>query len=390
MREESPTTAPAASAAAAPADSAAAPRRTPLHAQHLAAGARMVPFAGWEMPVQYAGVTDEHRAVRTAAGLFDVSHMGEVRVTGRGAGDFLQHLTPNDVSSLPVGRAHYTALLTPEGTYLDDLLSYHLGDGDYLLVPNAANAADDFAWIEARAAEWQGEPVAVRDVSDEYALLALQGPRAAEILDPLVRADLAEVRYYGFTQAPVGQIEALISRTGYTGEDGFEIYVAPEHAPGLWEMLLDEGREEGLTPAGLGARDTLRLEAAMALYGHELDRDTTPWEAGLGWTVKLDKGDFIGRQALVAAKEAGPRKKLVGFEARGRGIAREGHAVHAGGEAVGRVTSGTWSPTFEKALGMAYVAPGQAAVGTELEVDVRGRRLPVEVVATPFYRREKR
>jgi aminomethyltransferase len=231
----------------------------------------------------------------------------------------------------------------------------------------------------------------VRDVSDEYALLALQGPRAAEILDrarPRRPRGGALLRLH--PGAGDGPIEALISRTGYTGEDGFEIYVAPEHAPGLWEMLLDEGREEGLTPAGLGARDTLRLEAAMALYGHELDRDTTPWEAGLGWTVKLDKGDFIGRQALVAAKEAGPRKKLVGFEARGRGIAREGHAVLAGGETVGRVTSGTWSPTFEKALGMAYVAPGQAAVGTELEVDVRGRRLPVEVVATPFYRREKR
>jgi aminomethyltransferase len=388
MREESPTTAPATPAAAA--EAPAEPRRTPLHAQHLAAGARMVPFAGWEMPVQYAGVSEEHRAVRTAAGLFDVSHMGEVWVTGRGAEAFLQHLTPNDVARLAVGRAHYTALLTPEGTYLDDILCYHLGDGDYLLVTNAGNADADFAWIEARAAEWQGEPVAVRDVGDDYALLALQGPRAVEILDPIVRADLAALRYYGFTQAPVGPIRALVSRTGYTGEDGFEIYVAPEHAAGLWDLLLDEGSEEGLVPAGLGARDTLRLEAAMALYGHELDRDTTPWEAGLDWTVKPDKGDFVGRAALIAARDAGPRKRLVGFEARGRGIAREGHAVLADGEPVGRVTSGTWSPTFEKALGMAYVAPEHAEVGTALEVDVRGRRLPVEVVAMPFYRREKR
>jgi aminomethyltransferase len=373
MREESPTP---------------ALRRTPLHAQHVAAGARLVPFAGWEMPVQYAGVVDEHRAVRTAAGLFDVSHMGEVRVTGKGAEAFLQHLTPNDVSRLPVGRAHYSALLTPEGTYLDDLLTYHLGDGDYLLVTNAGNAAADFAWIERQAAEWQGEPVAVRDVADDYALLALQGPRALEILDPIVRADLGDLRYYGFSQAPVADIPALVSRTGYTGEDGFEIYVAPEHAPGLWEMLLDEGREAGLVPAGLGARDTLRLEAAMALYGHELDRETTPWEAGLAWTVKLDKGDFVGRDALVAAREAGPRKKLVGFEARGRGIAREGQAVHVpGGDAVGRVTSGTWSPTFEKALGMAYVPPAMAEAGTALEVDVRGRRVPIEVVPMPFYKR---
>jgi aminomethyltransferase len=373
-------------------DTASAPRRTPLHAQHLAVGARMVPFAGWEMPVQYAGVVDEHRAVRTAAGLFDVSHMGEVRVSGPGAEAFLQHLTPNDVARLPVGRAHYTALLTPEGTYVDDLLCYHLGDADYLLVTNAANAAADLAWIEEHAAAWAGDAVTVRDVADDYALLALQGPRALEILDPIVRADLSALRYYGFTQAPCGQIPALISRTGYTGEDGFELYVAPEHAAGLWDMLLDEGSEEGLVPAGLGARDTLRLEAAMALYGHELDRDTTPWEAGLGWTVKLDEGgDFVGREALVAAKQAGPRKKLVGFEARGRGIAREGHVVHrSGGEAVGRVTSGTWSPSFEKALGMAWVPPDLAAAGTALEVDVRGRRLPVEVVPIPFYRRAER
>ncbi|HUO86393.1 MAG TPA: glycine cleavage system aminomethyltransferase GcvT [Thermoanaerobaculia bacterium] len=378
MREESPTTDPAGL------------RRTPLHDLHVAAGARMVPFAGWEMPVQYAGVVDEHRAVRTAAGLFDVSHMGEVRVRGKGAEAFLDHLTPNDVARLPVGRAHYSALLTDEGTYLDDLLCYHLGDEDYLLVTNAGNAETDFAWIEQRAGEWAGEPVEVCDVAAEYALIAIQGPRAVEILDPIVRADLAGLRYYGFSQAPVGQVEALVSRTGYTGEDGFEIYVAPEHAPGIWEMLLAEGGEAGLVPAGLGARDTLRLEAAMALYGHELDRETTPWEAGLGWTVKLDKGDFIGRQALVAARQAGPGKKLIGFEARGRGIAREGHSVHADGEAVGRVTSGTWSPTFERALGMAFVPPDRAEPGALLEVEVRGRRLPIEVVALPFYRRPKR
>jgi aminomethyltransferase len=378
MPEESPTTVPAGL------------RRTPLYDLHVAAGARMVPFAGWEMPVQYGGVVDEHRAVRCAAGLFDVSHMGEVRVRGGGAEAFLDHLTPNDVARLPVGRAHYSALLTDEGTYLDDLLCYHLGDEDYLLVTNAGNAESDFAWIEARAEEWAGDPVEVRDVADEYALIALQGPRAVEILAPVVRTDLAGLRYYGFSQAPVGQFEALVSRTGYTGEDGFEIYVAPEHAPGVWEMLLAEGRGAGLVPAGLGARDTLRLEAAMALYGHELDRETNPWEAGLGWTVKLDKGDFIGRRSLVAARQAGPGKKLVGFEVRGRGIAREGHPIHVDGEVVGRVTSGTWSPSFEKALGMAFVPPDRAEPGTLLEVEVRGRRLPIEVVALPFYRRPKR
>jgi len=374
----------------AAAEPAAGLRRTPLYAQHVAAGARLVPFAGWEMPVQYGGVMEEHRAVRRQAGLFDVSHMGEVRVTGPGAEAFLQHLTPNDVARLPVGRAHYSALLTPEGTYIDDLLCYHLGDADYMLVVNAANRAADVAWIEERAQAWRGEEMAVADVSDDYALIAVQGPAAPGIVARLVRADLDAVGYYGFTQGKVaGSMPALISRTGYTGEDGFELYLAPEHAPGLWDLLLEEGREEGLTPAGLGARDTLRLEAAMALYGHELDRETTPWEAGLGWTVKLDKGDFVGREALVRRKEAGPAKRLVGFEVEGRGIAREGHAVHAGGEAVGRVTSGTWSPTFEKALGLAYVPPALAEPGTPLELEVRGRRLPARVVAIPFYRRHR-
>jgi aminomethyltransferase len=365
-------------------------RRTPLYEEHRRAGARIVPFAGWEMPVQYSGVIEEHRAVRTAAGLFDVSHMGEVRVRGKGAEAFLQALTPNDVARLPVGRAHYSALLTRAGTYVDDLLCYHLGDQDYLLVVNAGNTPGDVAWIAAEAGAWRGEEVTVEDVSAEYALLALQGPRAPAIVDRLARADLRAVRYYGFALCEIAeQIPAIVSRTGYTGEDGFELYVAPDHAPGLWELLLEEGRGAGVVPAGLGARDTLRLEAAMALYGHELDRDTTPWEAGLDWTVKLEKGDFIGRDALVRQKEAGPARRLVGFEIEGRGIAREGHPVLAGGETVGRVTSGTWSPTFEKALGMAYVPPRLAAPGNALEVEVRGRRLPARVVPMPFYRREK-
>jgi len=375
-------------------DPAAGPlRRTPLHAQHVAAGGRLVPFAGWEMPVQYAGVIDEHRAVRRAAGLFDVSHMGEIRVRGAGAEAFLQHLTPNDVARLPVGRAHYSALLTERGTYLDDLLCYHLGDGDFLLVVNAANREADLAWVEERADAWRAgggrAGFEVRDVSDDYALLALQGPRAREILDPLTPADLSAIRYYGFATCRIGhQIPALVSRTGYTGEDGFELYVDPDHAPGLWEMLLEVGEGAGLRPAGLGARDTLRLEAAMALYGHELDRETTPYEAGLGWVVKLDKGDFVGREALARQREEGIGRKLAGFEVEGRGIAREGHRVLVDGQAVGRVTSGTWSPTFEKALGMAYVPPALAAPGTTIEIEVRGRRLAAETVELPFYRRD--
>jgi len=357
-------------------------KRTPLYACHVEQGARLVEFAGWEMPVQYAGVIDEHRAVRTAAGIFDVSHMGEVRVRGAGAEAFLQRLTPNDVSKLASGRAHYSGLLTDQGTYIDDLLINRLAADDFLVVVNASNAPRDFAWIAERV---EGDAEVV-DESDRWALIALQGPKAKEILEPL-SPGASELRYYGFRQGQVDGRPALISRTGYTGEDGFELYVAPEDAPALWRRLLDAGA----SPAGLGARDTLRLEAAMALYGHEIDETTTPWEAGLDWVVKLDKGDFLGRDALAAQKAAGVPRKLVGFEVDGRGIARQGHAVLSagGGERVGAVTSGTWSPTFEKALGLAYVPPELAAPGTPLALDVRGRQLAARVVETPFYRRAR-
>jgi len=366
-------------------DTGARSARTPLYECHLEAGGRMVEFAGWEMPVQYSGVLEEHRAVRNAAGLFDVSHMGEVSVRGPGAEAFLQLLTPNDVSKLAPGRAHYSGLLSERGTYLDDLLVYRLDPQEFLVVVNAANAASDFEWIESHAAE--APDVRVENVSDRYALLALQGPRAVEILGPLVTGDLSAIRYYGFETGEVDGAAALVSRTGYTGEDGFELYLGPEDAPRIWRRLLEAGADAGLVPAGLGARDTLRLEAGMALYGHELDETTTPWEANLGWVVKLDKGDFVGRRALVEQKEGGVARKLVGFEVKGRGIAREGHAVHRGGETVGRVTSGTFSPTFEKALGMAYVAVDVAEPGTEIEIEVRRRKLEAEVVRLPFYTR---
>jgi aminomethyltransferase len=358
-------------------------QRTPLHECHLEAGARMVDFAGWEMPVQYSGVIEEHRAVRTAAGLFDVSHMGEVRVRGAGAEAFLQSLTPNDVSKLVPGRAHYSGLLTGRGTYIDDILVYRLAPEDFLVVVNASNAPRDFEWIASRAAGLRD--VEVTDESARYALLALQGPKAVEILAPLATPDVTGLRYYGFAQGEVDGVPALISRTGYTGEDGFELYLAPEEAPGVWRRLL----AAGAVPAGLGARDTLRLEAAMALYGHEIDETTTPWEAGLDWVVKPSKGDFLGRDALLAQKAAGVPRKLVGFEIQGRGIARQGHAVVSEGGTVGVVTSGTWSPTFEKALGLAYVPPEMAAAGTALTIDVRGRALPAVVVETPFYRRAR-
>ena len=356
-------------------------KRTPLYDCHAQAGAKLVDFAGWEMPVQYAGVIEEHRAVRTAAGLFDVSHMGEVRVRGAGAEALLQRLTPNDVSKLVPGRAHYSGLLTERGTYVDDLLIYRLAPEDFLVVVNASNAERDFEWIAARSRA-QAEVV---DESDRWALLALQGPKALEILAPLASPDVSGLKYYGFAQGQVDGAPALISRTGYTGEDGFELYLDPEAAPLVWQRLL----AAGATPAGLGARDTLRLEAAMALYGHEIDETTTPFEAGLGWVVKLDKGDFLGREALQAQKAQGMPRKLVGFEVEGRGIARQGHAVVSEGHAVGGVTSGTWSPTFEKALGMAYVPPALAAPGTPLTLDVRGKPLPAVVVEIPFYRRPK-
>ncbi len=356
-------------------------KRTPLYDCHREAGGKMVDFAGWEMPVQYAGVIEEHRAVRTAAGLFDVSHMGEVRVRGAGAEAFLQRLTPNDVSKLVPGRAHYSGLLTENGTYVDDLLIYRLAADDFLVVVNASNAARDFEWIASRA---EGKAT-VTNESDDYALLALQGPKALEILSGLTEEGIAGLKYYGFAEGKVNGVHALISRTGYTGEDGFEIYLAPEDAPAVWQRLVDAGA----TPAGLGARDTLRLEAAMALYGHEIDETTTPFEAGLGWVVKLEKGDFLGRDALAAQKAQGIPRKLVGFEVQGRGIARQGHGVVSDGGAVGVVTSGTWSPSFEKALGMAYVPPDLAAPGTALAIDVRGKALPAVVVEVPFYRRPR-
>ncbi len=307
--------------------------------------------------------------------------MGEVRVSGAGAEAFLQKLTPNDVTKLVPGRAHYSGLLTESGTYVDDLLIYRLAADDFLVVVNASNADRDFAWIASRV---EGEAT-VTNVSDQYALLALQGPKAVEILAALTETDLSAIKYYGFAQGKVDGVPALLSRTGYTGEDGFELYLSPEDAPAIWRRLLGAGA----VPAGLGARDTLRLEAAMALYGHEIDETTTPFEAGLAWVVKMDKGEFAGREALAAQKMQGIPRKLVGFEVQGRGIARQGHQVVSDGGAVGIVTSGTWSPTFEKALGMAYVPPGLAAPGTPLAIDVRGKTLPAAVVEMPFYKRPR-
>ncbi len=358
-------------------------KRTPLHGCHLQAGAKMVEFGGWDMPVQYAGLVSEHEAVRGAAGLFDVSHMGEFRVRGAGALGFLQSMTPNNVAKLRPGRAHYSGLLTEQGTYVDDLLIYCLEEGDYLLVVNASNIDKDFQWLEERLPA----DCSLENVSDDYALLALQGPRAPGILARLTSTDLEAIRYYGFSQGEAAGVPAILSRTGYTGEDGFELYVPGQRAAELWDALLAEGEADGLVPAGLGARDTLRLEAGMALYGHEIDDATTPYQANLGWVVKLKKGDFLGRDALVAEKAAGPARKLVGFEVVGKGIARQGHGILVAGEEVAKVASGTWSPTLQKAVGTALLPASMAEVGGELEIEVRRRTLPARIVSLPFYRR---
>lgn len=360
-------------------------RRTPLYECHERAGGRIIDFAGWQLPVQYSGLMDEHRAVRTTAGLFDVSHMGELKVSGPGAEAFLQHLTPNDVSKLKPGRIHYSGLLTEAATYVDDLLIYRIGGEEFLLVVNAANAAKDLAWIESRS----GEGVEIEDVSDTYALLALQGPRAEDILGELTEIDLSQIGYYRFELAEVDGHQAIVSRTGYTGEDGFELYLAPGSAPRVWDRLLEVGAPKGLIPAGLGARDTLRLEAAMALYGHEIDDTTTPLEAGLSWVVKLPKGDFLGSDVLARQKVDGVERMLVGFEVTGRGIARQGHDVLCNGEVVGRVTSGSFSPSLEKAIGMAYVPVALAEPGTEIQIQVRKNAVPGVVVPIPFYKRDK-
>ncbi|MEM6703427.1 MAG: glycine cleavage system aminomethyltransferase GcvT [Acidobacteriota bacterium] len=361
-------------------------RRTPLFAWHQRSGARLVDFAGWEMPVQFSGVIDEHNAVRTQAGLFDVSHMGELMVTGAGAQDFLQRMTPNDCSKLVDGQAHYSALLEEHGTFIDDLLVYRRGEDRFLLVVNASNCARDLAWLE----DHRSADVVLEDQSDSYGLLALQGPRAAEILTDLGPAELADLRYYRFTELDFGFGDSIVSRTGYTGEDGFEVYVPAEHAEGLWTALLETGESKGLKPAGLGARDTLRLEAGMLLSGQDMGGDTTPIEVGLDWIVKLKKGDFVGRDALVAQKRGGVKRCMIAFELDGRRPARPGSTIVDEGLEVGRVTSGTWSPSLERPIGLALVETGEERAwtpGEEIEVSVRGKSCHGVVVELPFVRK---
>jgi aminomethyltransferase len=363
----------------------AALRRTPLWEAHRTLGAKLVEFGGWEMPVSYRGIVDEHRAVRGAAGLFDVSHMGEIEVRGSEAGAVCQALTTNDVRRLVDGHVQYTLLCRPDGGVVDDVTLYRHGPERYFFCVNASNAAKDLDWIRAHAGS-----ATVTDLSDATALLALQGPRAAEILARLTGAPLAGLRSFRFLEDRVAGLPALISRTGYTGEDGFELYLAAADAAPLWSALLDAGRGDGLEPIGLGARDTLRLEAALPLYGHELDDATTPLAAGLARFVALDGDDFLGCAVLRRERETGSPRRLVGLEMRAPGIARQGHAVLADAAPIGHVTSGTHAPTLGRAIALAYVDAARATSGTALAVDIRGRAVAAAVVPTPFYKRSQR
>jgi aminomethyltransferase len=359
-------------------------KRTPLYDLHRELGAKLIDFGGWEMPVQYSGILEEHRAVRERVGIFDVSHMGELEVSGPESLAALQWLTPNDVSRLSDGRCQYSSFLTERGTFVDDLLVYRKAADSYMLVVNASNISKDFDWARSHA---RGD-ARVEDASDRCALISVQGPRAAALVGRLAAEDPSGLAYYSFRKITVLGAPALVSRTGYTGEDGFEICLAPEWSEKVFRGVLEEGRADGILPCGLGARDTLRLEAKMALYGNDIDDTVTPWEADLGWTVKMKKGDFLGREALEAQKAEGVPRKLVGFEMVDRGIARHGYAAHtAQGEGV--VTSGTHSPTLGKPIGLALLPAEASGVGTEFEVDIRGRSARVRVVETPFYKREK-
>src|SRR3954464_685175 len=362
-------------------------KKTPLNARHRASGARMVPFGGWDMPVEYSGLSNEHAAVRTRAGIFEVSHMGEIEIAGKDALAAVQRISSNDASKLQVGQAQYSGLLTPQGTFVDDLLVYRLGPAHFLLVVNAGNIPNDYAWI-AEHIQGVGDAVAV-DSSSRYALIALQGPEALKVLQPLTGVDLASMKYYWFGHGEIANVRGTISRTGYTGEDGFEIFVPPAQADKVWLALLESGKAADVIPCGLGARDTLRLEAGMRLHGNDIDETTTAVEADLNWIVGWNKPDFIGAAPLREQKASGAKRKIAGFEILERGIGRHGYDAYIGDTKAGIVTSGTQTPHMKKAIGMAYLPTEHTAVGTEFDVDIRGRRTRARVVPMPFYKRAK-
>lgn len=357
--------------------------KTSCHAWHVAHGGRMVDFAGWEMPVQYSSITEEHHAVRKAAGMFDIAHMGRIQFSGPDACRFLDNLVTNDVTKIEVGQIRYALITNEAGGILDDVLVYRFEEY-YLLVVNASNRLKILSWIGENPGDFD---VQYQDWTLEKYMLALQGPKAIEILNPLVDVELSDIKYYWGTEANIEGQPAIVTRTGYTGEDGFEVIVSSDYGLKLWETLMAAGESFGILPAGLGCRDTLRLEAAMPLYGHEMDESTDPFTAGLSFGVRLKAGDFIGKDALVAKKAEENLPKRVGLELEGKRIAREGALLFSGDEQIGEVTSGTFSPTLEKAIAMGYVTQQHAELGTSLEVDIRGKRISATVVKLPFYSR---
>jgi aminomethyltransferase len=365
-------------------------KRTALYEEHVRLGGRLIDFGGWELPVQYTGVIDEHLACRAACGLFDVSHMGEVHVEGRDAEKFLNWAVTNNVAKLADGQAQYTVLCHESGGIVDDLVIYRRARDRFLVVVNASNTDKDFAHITALRTLFDGD-VRITNESARYSQIAIQGRKAETILQGLTETPLAPIKTYWLAEGSVlGSIPAILARTGYTGEDGFEVYVPWERGPEVWRALVERGTPLGLKACGLGARDTLRLEMKYPLYGHELSDETNPLDAGLGWVVKLDKGcDFVGREAIARVKEQGPRRALVGLRLLERGIPRQGYAVYAanGGAKIGELCSGTQSPSLKEAIGVASVERAHAANGTRLAVEIRGAKIPAEVVPTPFYKR---
>ena len=360
-------------------------KATSLRSIHLQAGARMVDFGGWEMPVQYSSIVEEHHAVRRAAGLFDVSHMGEIEVRGPQALDLVNFVSTNDASKLTLGQAHYSGLLYEHGGFVDDILVHKVADNHYFICVNASNQDKDFEHIRAQ----NRFDCEVENAGPLYSQLAIQGPQALTVLQGLTGVDLAQIGYYHFVDGLIGKVPARIARTGYTGEDGFEIYLSNEEAPSLWHSLLEAGQPAGIRPCGLGARNTLRLEAKMALYGHEIDASISPLEAGLAWIVKFDKGAFLGRDALVKQTQQGVRRKLMGFEMTGRGIGRDGYEVFVDDTAAGWVTSGCPSPTLGRNIGLCYLPTALALPGRVIHVIVRGQPVEAKLVPTPFYQRNK-
>ncbi|UCH11652.1 MAG: glycine cleavage system aminomethyltransferase GcvT [Fidelibacterota bacterium] len=354
-------------------------KRTPLYHQHVALGARIAPFGGYEMPVQYSGITAEHLGVRTTVGLFDVSHMGEFRVNGSDALAFLQDVTVNDVAALETGQAQYSAMCYSDGGIVDDLLLYKRAD-HYFMVVNAANIEKDFEWLKSNI---KGD-VSLTNLSDDVGLIAVQGPASRELASKVLAVDLAGVSYYHFVEGEYQGGEVMISRTGYTGELGFELYTDPETTRRLWQALQEAGKDVDAVPVGLGARDTLRLEMKYCLYGNDITAETNPIEAGLGWITKLDKGPFIGSKVIAQVKEEKPVRRLVAFQMRDRAIPRPGYPIMSGNHQVGSVTSGTQSPSLRSGIGLGYVARDHAKIGTELEVDIRGKRAGAVIIKPPF------